>query len=148
METTFVMVKPDGVKRRLVGEIIARFERCGYNLLGLRVMTPTEDILKKHYAEHVQKPFFQGLVSHLSSGRVVAMVWAGKDVVNGCRKIIGETDPAKSSPGTIRGDFCIEVGRNVVHGSDSVEAARRETEIWFGKVPEAVPAYDHDLFYE
>lgn len=148
MESTFIMVKPDGVKRRLVGEVISRFERCGYNLLRMRVLVPTEELLKKHYAEHVGKPFFKDLVGHILSGRVVAMVWSGKGAVKGCRKIIGETDPGKSSPGTIRGDFCIEIGRNIVHGSDSPEVAKQEIKIWFGEEPDPVPAYDHDLLYE
>lgn len=148
MESTFVMVKPDGVKRRLTGEIIRRIERKGYNLLAIKTLTPTREIIESHYAEHTSKPFFAGLADNLASGNVVAMVWSGKNAVKACRQLIGETDPAKSSPGTIRGDFGIDLGRNVVHGSDSVESALREIGIWFGEQPVSVKSHDHDLIYE
>lgn len=132
MERTFVMVKPDGVERRLVGEVISRIERKGYGLESIRVTRPRKEILEMHYSEHVKKAFFGELINYMMSGNIVAMVWSGKDAVNAIRRIIGETDPLKSNPGTIRGDFCIEVGMNLIHGSDSVESAKREIEIWFG----------------
>jgi nucleoside-diphosphate kinase len=130
-ERTFVMIKPDGVQRRLVGEIISRFERRGYKLVALREELATESTLRAHYAEHEGKGFFPKLLSYVSSGPVVAMVWEGTDVVAQSRKLIGSTRPLEAAPGTIRGDLSIDVGRNIVHGSDSVESAQREINIWF-----------------
>ncbi|KAG7459797.1 hypothetical protein MATL_G00214470 [Megalops atlanticus] len=130
-ERTFIAVKPDGVHRRLVGEIIRRFERKGFRLVGLKLMQASESLLKDHYWELRDKPFFNGLIRYMSSGPVVAMVWQGLDVVKTARRMLGETNPADSLPGTIRGDFCVEVGRNVIHGSDSVESAQREISLWF-----------------
>ncbi|XP_047916114.1 nucleoside diphosphate kinase 3 isoform X2 [Anser cygnoides] len=130
-ERTFVAIKPDGVQRQLVGEIIRRFERKGFRLLGLKLLQASEELLKEHYVALRDRPFYGRLVKYMSSGPVVAMVWQGLDVVKMARMMIGETNPAESLPGTIRGDFCIDVGRNVIHGSDSVESARQEISLWF-----------------
>ncbi|XP_075993116.1 nucleoside diphosphate kinase 3 isoform X2 [Genypterus blacodes] len=130
-ERTFIAVKPDGVQRRLVAEIMRRFEKKGFKLVGLKLVQASEDLLRQHYWALRSKPFFTRLISYMSSGPVVAMVWQGLDVVTTSRKMLGETNPADSLPGTIRGDFCVEVGRNVIHGSDSVESAQREISLWF-----------------
>lgn len=130
-ERTFIAVKPDGVQRRLVGEIVRRFEQKGFKLVGLKFMQASEELLREHYWDLRRKPFFAGLISYMSSGPVVAMVWQGLGVVTTARKMMGETNPADSLPGTIRGDFCVEVGRNVIHGSDSVESAQKEICLWF-----------------
>ena len=131
MERTFVMVKPDGVQRGLVGEIIARFERRGYKLVGLKMFTMPREVAETHYAEHRGKPFFEGLVRYITSGPVVAMVWEGKNVIAAAREMMGATDPQKALPSTIRGTYGIDVGRNVVHGSDSPASAAREIGIFF-----------------
>ncbi|KAM7386621.1 hypothetical protein PAMA_009296 [Pampus argenteus] len=130
-ERTFIAVKPDGVQRRLVGEIVRRFEKKGFKLVGLKLMEASEDLLLKHYWDLRNKAFFRDLISYMSSGPVVVMVWQGLDVVKTARKMLGETNPADSLPGTIRGDYCVEVGRNVIHGSDSVESAQKEISLWF-----------------
>jgi len=130
-EQTFIMVKPDGVQRGLVGEIIQRFEKKGYKLVSMKFMWADEALLKKHYADLADKPFFGGLVKYMASGPVVPMVWEGLNVVRTGRQMLGETDPAKSLPGTIRGDYCIQVGRNIIHGSDAVESAKKEINLWF-----------------
>uniref|UniRef100_A0A8C8UN40 Nucleoside diphosphate kinase n=1 Tax=Peromyscus maniculatus bairdii TaxID=230844 RepID=A0A8C8UN40_PERMB len=128
---TFLAVKPDGVQRRLVGEIVRRFERKGFKLVALKLAS--EELLREHYAELSERPFYSRLVKYMSSGPVVAMVWQGLDVVRASRALIGATDPGDAMPGTIRGDFCVEVGKNVIHGSDSVESAHREIALWFGE---------------
>ncbi|CAN4111881.1 unnamed protein product [Withania somnifera] len=133
MEQTFIMIKPDGVQRGLVGEIIGRFEKKGFTLKGLKFITVDRAFAEKHYADLCAKPFFNGLVEYIVSGPVVAMVWEGKSVVTTGRKIIGATNPAESAPGTIRGDYAIDIGRNVIHGSDAVESARKEISLWFPK---------------
>ncbi|KAL4458121.1 hypothetical protein ABPG75_012986 [Micractinium tetrahymenae] len=130
-ERSFIMVKPDGVHRGLVGDIIKRFEQRGYKLVGIKVIVPSRELAAKHYAEHDGKPFFPKLVDFLSSGAVVAMVFEGKDVVKTGRTMIGATNPLASAPGTIRGDFGIDMGRNIIHGSDSVDSAMREIALWF-----------------
>jgi nucleoside-diphosphate kinase len=130
-ERSFIMVKPDGVNRGLVGDIIARFERKGYKLVGAKVLVPSEALAKQHYAEHDGRPFFPKLVSFLSSGPVVALVFEGRGVVATGRQMIGVTNPLASAPGSIRGDFGIDVGRNIIHGSDSTESAQREIALWF-----------------
>ncbi|KXZ51664.1 hypothetical protein GPECTOR_11g117 [Gonium pectorale] len=135
MEQSYIMIKPDGVQRGLVGEIIKRFEQRGYALKGLKIMNVQRHLAEKHYEDLSSKPFFPALVDYIISGPVVAMVWEGKGVVATGRKMIGATNPLASEPGTIRGDFAIEVGRNVIHGSDSVESAQREIALWF---PEGV----------
>ncbi|XP_029013931.1 nucleoside diphosphate kinase 3 [Betta splendens] len=132
-ECTFIAVKPDGVQRKLVGEIVRRFERRGFKLVGLKLVKASENLLREHYWDLRTKPFFSGLIMYMSSGPVIAMVWQGSDVVKTVRKMLGETNPADSLPGTIRGDYCVEVGRNVIHGSDSVESAQKEIALWFGQ---------------
>lgn len=143
MERTFVMVKPDGVQRGLVGEIIARFERRGYKLVGLKMFTMPREVAETHYAEHRGKPFFEGLVRYITSGPVVAMVWEGKNVIAAAREMMGATDPQKALPGTIRGTYGIDVGRNVVHGSDSPASAAREIGIFFK--PDELLNYERPL---
>ncbi|XP_069693944.1 nucleoside diphosphate kinase [Periplaneta americana] len=130
-ERTFLMVKPDGVQRGLVGKIIKRFEAKGFKLVAMKFVWPSEDLLKKHYADLAGRPFFPGLVKYMSSGPVVPMVWEGLNVVKTGRFMLGATDPKDSNPGTIRGDLCIQVGRNIIHGSDSVESANKEINLWF-----------------
>ena len=114
-----------------MGEIIKRFETKGFKLTGMKMVNPTEELLKQHYADLSEKSFFPGLINYMKSGPVVAMVWSGRGVVKTARKMLGETRPADSAPGTIRGDFCIDVGRNIIHGSDSVENAEKEINLWF-----------------
>lgn len=126
------MVKPDGVRRRLVGEIISRFERKGLTLEKVRLLTIDEDLARRHYAEHVDKAFFTDLLSFITSGPVVAMQWSGPQAVAAARSVMGATDPLAAGPGTIRGDFGLEVTENLVHGSDSPESAARELAIFFG----------------
>lgn len=131
MERTYIMVKPDGVQRGLVGEIVTRFEKKGYHLAGIRMVWPSEDLLKEHYKDLAQKPFFPHLITYMKSGPVVGMIWEGKHVVAAGRTLLGATNPLQSNPGTIRGDFCIETGRNICHGSDSADSANREIALWF-----------------
>lgn len=132
-ERTFIMIKPDGVQRNFIGKIIQRFEEKGFKLVAMKFVWASEDHLKQHYADLSSKPFFPGLVKYMSSGPVVPMVWEGLNVVKTGRVMLGETNPKDSAPGTIRGDFCIQVGRNIVHGSDSVESANKEIKLWFGE---------------
>jgi nucleoside-diphosphate kinase len=132
IENTYVMVKPDGVARGLVGEVISRFERKGLALENMRMLTITEDLAGRHYAEHTEKPFFGELVEFITSGLVVAMEWSGESAVAVSRTLIGGTNPAEAAPGTIRGDFGVVITHNLVHGSDSVESAERELAIFFG----------------
>ena len=131
-QQTFVMVKPDGVRRRLVGEVIRRIEAKGYDIREMRLMTVDESLAKKHYAEHVDKPFFDELVSFVTSGPSVAMVVEGADAVAGLRQVMGATNPLDATPGSIRGDFATEITYNIVHGSDSPESAEREINLFFG----------------
>lgn len=131
MERTYVMVKPDGVQRNLVGEIVARYEKKGFKIAGMKLIQLTPAIAEAHYAEHVGKPFFPGLLEYITSGPVVAMVLEGAGVVAAVRTMNGATNPASAAPGTIRGDMAVEVGRNIVHASDSVESANREIAIYF-----------------
>lgn len=132
VENTFIMVKPDGVARGLVGEVISRFERKGLSLERIRKLIIDEDLARRHYEEHVEKPFFGDLLEFITSGPVIAMEWSGESAVTVCRDIMGATDPKKAVPGTIRGDFGLAVTQNLVHGSDSVESAERELNIFFG----------------
>ena len=127
------MIKPDGVQRGLIASIIARFEQKGYKMVACKFVHVERAHAEKHYADLSEKPFFKGLVDYIVSGPVLAMVWEGKNVVKGGRTLIGATNPDASAPGTIRGDFCIEVGRNIIHGSDAVESANKEIDLWFGK---------------
>ncbi|GLC33003.1 Nucleoside diphosphate kinase II, chloroplastic [Pleodorina starrii] len=130
-EISYIMVKPDGVQRGLVGDIISRFERKGYKLTGLKLYQTPREVAEEHYKDLSAKPFYKDLVNYILSGPVVCMVWEGKGVVATARKMIGATNPLASEPGTIRGDFAIEVGRNVIHGSDSPENGEREAALWF-----------------
>jgi nucleoside-diphosphate kinase len=132
VEHTYVMVKPDGVARGLVGEVIGRFERKGFRLERMRMLTISEEMAGRHYAEHTDKPFFGELVSFITSGPVVAMEWSGENAVAVSRTLMGVTNPAEAAPGTIRGDLALEITHNVVHGSDSVASAQRELAIFFG----------------
>ncbi|BAC07820.1 nucleoside-diphosphate kinase [Thermosynechococcus vestitus] len=138
MERTFLAIKPDGVQRGLVGTIIQRFEQKGYTLVGLKLMRVSRELAEQHYGEHKDKPFFPGLVNFITSGPVVAMVWEGRGVIANARKLIGATNPLNAEPGTLRGDFAVDVGRNVIHGSDSPENAEREINLWF-QTQELVP---------
>ncbi len=131
MEKTFAMIKPDAVQRGLVGTIISRYEAKGLRIAAMKIMLVTDELARQHYAEHVNKPFFPGLLSYITSGPVVALVLEGKNAVAEVRKLNGATNPLEAACGTIRGDFAQEVGRNVVHGSDSVESAAREIAIYF-----------------
>jgi nucleoside-diphosphate kinase len=131
MERTYIMVKPDGVQRRLVGEIIRRFETRGLRLLGLKMLVPSRELAEAHYAVHRQRPFFSELVDFITSGPVVAMVWEGTDAIKLTRTMIGATKPIEALSGTIRGDFTTELQQNLVHGSDALDAAQYEIDLWF-----------------
>lgn len=131
MERTFLAIKPDGVQRKLVGEIIRRFEAKGFTLVGLKLMNVSRELAETHYGVHRERPFFAGLVDFITSGPVVAMVWEGEGVIASARKIIGATNPLNAEPGTIRGDFGVNVGRNLIHGSDAPETAQQEVSLWF-----------------
>tara|TARA_B100000315_G_scaffold230263_1_gene240524 strand:- start:1470 stop:1922 length:453 start_codon:yes stop_codon:yes gene_type:complete len=139
MERTLVLVKPDGVQRGLVGEIISRLERRGLKLAAMRMMLVSESMARQHYAEHVDRPFFRGLVEFITSSPVVAMVWQAENAVEVVRKTMGDTSPAASALGTIRGDLSLDIGRNLVHGSDSQASAEREVSLFFS--PEEVLDY-------
>jgi nucleoside-diphosphate kinase len=131
VDRTLILVKPDAFARGLSGEIIARFERKGLKIVALKHMTVTEDLAKQHYAEHEGKPFFGELVEFITSGPIVAMVLEGDEAITAARQVIGATNPLEASPGSIRGDFAIAVGQNMVHGSDSPESGRREAALFF-----------------
>lgn len=131
-QRTFVMVKPDGVRRRLIGEVVSRIEAKGYDILEMKLFTIDDALAKKHYAEHADKPFFAELVGFITSGPVVAMVVEGPDAVVGMRQVMGATDPIDAAPGSIRGDLASVIGENIVHGSDSPESAEREVNLFFG----------------
>jgi nucleoside-diphosphate kinase len=131
MERTFLAVKPDGVQRGLVAEIIRRFEEKGFKLVGLKLTQISREVAENHYGEHAGKGFFEGLVSFITSGPIVAMAWEGPNVILTARKMMGATNPANAEPGTIRGDFATDMGRNVIHGSDAPESAARELAIFF-----------------
>ena len=131
VERTFVAIKPDGVQRGLVGEILGRFERKGFKLVALKQLIPSKELAEKHYGVHKDRPFFSGLVQFITSGPVVAMVWEGEGVIANARKLIGSTKPLEAEPGTIRGDLAINIGRNVIHGSDALETATFEIDLWF-----------------
>jgi len=143
------MIKPDGIQRGFIGNIISRFETKGYKLIALKIQKPTSKILNQHYLEHINKDFFPKLKNYLLSGPVVCMVWEGTDVIQTSRRMLGETNPLKSLPGTIRGDLGITMGRNLCHGSDSMESAEREIKIWF-KEEELINWNSHsqDWIYE
>ncbi len=130
-QRTLVLIKPDGVQRGLCGEIISRLERTGLKLVAMKLLVVDAALAKRHYEAHAGKPFFPGLVEFITSSPVVAMVWEGRQAVDVARKVMGATDSAKAAPGTIRGDFGLDIGRNLVHGSDSLESAEREVSIFF-----------------
>jgi nucleoside-diphosphate kinase len=131
VENTFVMVKPDGVRRGLIGEVIGRFEAKGLTLENLRMLTIDAELASRHYAEHVDKPFYGDLVAFITSGPVVAMEWSGENAIRAARSIMGPTDPVAAPPGTIRGDFAVEITENIVHGSDAPASAARELALYF-----------------
>jgi len=141
-------VKPDGVQRGIVGEVLRRFESRGLKLVGLKMVHISRAIAEEYYAEHRGKPFFPGLVDYVTSGPAVAMLWEGENAVVVVRKTMGATDPAKAEPGTIRADFGLTISRNVVHGSDSIESANREAALFFK--PDEILAYDraHDAWIQ
>lgn len=142
MEKTYLMVKPDGVQRGLVGEIVSRFEKKGLKLVAAKLMIIPKEVAENHYGEHKGKPFFPSLISYITSGPVFAMVWEGENAVQVCRNMMGKTNPAESAPGTIRGDYCLVTGLNIIHGSDSPESAAREIGIFFK--PEELVDYTKD----
>jgi nucleoside-diphosphate kinase len=131
MERTLILVKPDAFARNLTGEIIARFERKGLRLVALQQLTMTRELAERHYAEHEGKPFFEELVAFITSGPLVAMALEGEHAVAAARQVIGATNPLEASPGSIRGDFAVEVGKNMVHGSDAPESGVRELALFF-----------------
>ncbi len=131
MERTFIMIKPDGVQRHLTGEIIHRFERKGFTLVGLKMMQVPRELAEKHYAVHRERPFFNGLIEFITSAPVIAMAWEGENVVSAARNLIGATNPTTADPGSIRGDFGVSIGRNLIHGSDAIETAQTEIALWF-----------------
>jgi nucleoside-diphosphate kinase len=134
------MVKPDGVQRHLVGEVIRRFENKGFTLVGLKMMQVSREHAEQHYDVHKERPFFGSLVEFICSAPVVAMVWEGDGVVASARKLIGATNPLTAEPGTIRGDFGVSIGRNLIHGSDAIETAQREVSLWF--TPEELVSWE------
>jgi nucleoside-diphosphate kinase len=132
-ERSFIAVKPDGVNRGLVGEIIRRFEQKGFKLVGLKLTVPSKEKAEGHYEEHRGKPFFAGLANFFASGPIVAMVWEGEDIIATGRRMMGATKPKDSAPGTIRGDFAVNMGRNIIHGSDGQASAAKEITYWFAE---------------
>ncbi|EMR07407.1 Nucleoside diphosphate kinase [Bhargavaea cecembensis DSE10] len=131
MEKTFLMVKPDGVQRNLIGEIVSRFEKKGFQLAGAKLMQIPQELAEQHYGEHKERPFFGELVEFITSGPVFAMVWEGENVISTARLMMGATNPKESAPGTVRGDYAVTVGKNIIHGSDSPESAEREINLFF-----------------
>lgn len=142
------MIKPDGVQRGLVGEIIGRFEQKGYKLIAMKLTAPGKEHMEKHYADLKDKKFFPGLITYMTSGPVIAMVYEGKNAVKEGRKMLGATMPTDSAMGTIRGDFCIEVGRNICHGSDAVESAEHEIALWFPEGTSTWSSCENPWVYE
>ncbi len=134
MDRTLILVKPDAFARNLTGEIIARFERKGLRIAALKHMTMPRELAEQHYGEHAERPFFGELVSFITSGPLVAMVLEGSDAVRAARQVIGATNPLEAAPGSIRGDFAVAVGENMVHGSDSPESAEREVKLFLGEL--------------
>ncbi len=132
MERTFIMIKPDAVQRGLIGEIIQRFERRGLKMVAMRFVHVPLELAETHYAVHVERPFYTGLIEYITSGPVVAMVWEGTNAIQAARNTMGATNPVDAAPGTIRADFGMEIGRNLVHGSDGLETAEFEIGLWFG----------------
>ena len=143
MERTYIMIKPDAVQRGLIGEIVSRFENKGLQLMGMKLMLIPKETAEKHYGEHKGKKFFEPLISYITSGPVLAMVWEGEDAVSVCRNMMGKTNPKEAMPGTIRCDFGMQTGRNIIHGSDSPESAEREIAIFFK--PEELVKYSRTV---
>uniref|UniRef100_A0A4W5QW83 Nucleoside diphosphate kinase n=1 Tax=Hucho hucho TaxID=62062 RepID=A0A4W5QW83_9TELE len=148
-ERTLIAVKPDGVQRRLVGQIMQRFEQRGFKLVGMKMLQVSEELLSQHYQELRRKPFYPSLLHYMTSGPIVVMVWEGHNVVRTSRIMVGDTNPAEAQAGTVRGDFSIHISRNVVHASDSVEGAQREIQLWFHR-KELMDwdCYDHNSTYQ
>ena len=142
METTYVMIKPDGVQRGLIAEILGRFERKGLKLVGLKSVVPSQETAEAHYEVHKERPFYPGLIKFVTSGPVVCMAWSGKDAITVARTLIGSTNGREASPGTIRGDFGMEMGFNMIHGSDAAETAAFELGLWF---PEGLMEWDQTI---
>jgi nucleoside-diphosphate kinase len=143
MERSFLMIKPDGVQRGLVARIMAAIEGKGYKLVGLKMIKLSSDIAKKHYAEHIGKPFYNSLIKFITSGPVIAMVWQGPDVVQGLRNLMGSTNPLDAQLGSLRGTYGVDISHNVVHGSDSIDSATREIELYFQ--PNELIEYERDI---
>ena len=143
MERTYLMVKPDGVQRGICGEIVSRFEKKGLKLVAMKLMVIPKEVAENHYGEHKERPFFPSLINYITSGPVLAMVWEGESAVSVCRNMMGKTNPKESAPGTIRGDFGMQTGMNIIHGSDSVESAEREISIFFR--PEELVSYEKTI---
>ncbi|MDK2901119.1 MAG: nucleoside-diphosphate kinase [Thermosediminibacterales bacterium] len=133
METTFVMIKPDGVKRRIVGEIIHRLEKKGLEIVDIKLLNLSKELAEEHYSEHKGKEFFDQLTEYITSGPVIAMVVKGNNAIQAVRQLMGNTDPIKAAPGTIRGDYGLTIRENLVHGSDSLESSKREISLFFNK---------------
>lgn len=133
LERTFVMVKPDGVQRNLIGDIVTRFEKKGFKLVSAKLMSVSQGLAEEHYVEHKERPFFGELVGFITSSPVFAMVWEGESVIGTARNMMGKTNPSDAAPGTIRGDYGISMGMNIIHGSDSTESAQREISLWFNE---------------
>lgn len=149
MEHTFVMLKPGSIQRGLIGNIISRFENRGLKIIAMKMMTVSKELAEKHYAEHKAKPFYEDLVNYITSGPVVAMVLEGPHAISVVRNMMGKTDPLESAPGTIRGDYGLFTGKNIVHGSDSAPSAKREIDLFFAQ--EEFLSYkrcDEDWIYE
>lgn len=143
MEKTFLMIKPDGVQRNLIGDIVNRFEQKGYKLVGAKLMQIDRSLAEQHYGEHRERPFFGELVDFITSGPVFAMVWEGNNVVAVARNMMGATNPQDAAPGTVRGDYAVSLGMNIIHGSDSLESAEREINLFFK--PEEILNYKRDI---
>lgn len=148
MEQTFVFVKPDGVQRGLIGEIIARLEKRGLRLVGAKFMQVSQELAEEHYAIHKGKPFYEGLIKYVTAAPVMAMVWEGPNAIAAVRQTMGSTRPTEASPGSVRHDFGLEVGRNITHASDSLENAQKEIELWFteGEILSWTRAIDEWVF--
>ncbi|MDI6644501.1 MAG: nucleoside-diphosphate kinase [Methanobacteriaceae archaeon] len=149
IEKSFVMIKPDAVKRRLIGEVISRFEKRGLKIVAAKMLDISQDLAKEHYSEHKEKPFFNDLVEYITSSAVLAMVIEGDECISLIRKMVGATNPKEADLGTIRGDFALDTGRNIIHASDSVQSAKREIALFFDKseiCPYQMP--DEHLIYE
>lgn len=143
MERTYLMIKPDGVQRGICGEIVSRFEKKGLKLVAMKLMVIPKEVAENHYGEHKERPFFPSLINYITSGPVLAMVWEGESAVSVCRNMMGKTNPKESAPGTIRGDYGMQTGMNIIHGSDSVESAEREISIFFR--PEELVSYEKTI---